>query len=85
MKTVGFLIDVDVLFFFLLFIYIIDLFMHLFIYYICRYFGKLISIFPSMIVESSNTANISRVMRTLDLGYSDQAPHKLGCTDTGDG
>ena len=45
--------DVDVFFlFFFLFIYIIDLFMHLFIYFICRYFGKLISVFPSMIVES---------------------------------
>ena len=50
--------DADVLFYFFLFIYIFDLFMHLFIYYICRYFGKLITVFPSMIVESSNTANI---------------------------
>ena len=45
-------------FIFFLFIYIFDLFMHIFIYYICRYFGKLISIFPSMIAESSITANI---------------------------
>ena len=38
--------------------YLFYLCIYLFIYYICRYFGKLIPVFPSMIVESSNTANI---------------------------